>query len=94
MTRYMHVHLSPWAEERIIKAHGSISKASIRKSLRDFPDTEFRTIATPEQPREGAVVTTREARAAGFDVLEVRFDRDRKVAMVTMSPTSTAVVVS
>ena len=84
MTKYMTVRLTPWAAERIAKDYGSVSKKSLRQSLRDFPGTEFHTVATPDQPRDGAVVTVAEAHDAMVDVLEVRFNNDRSVAMVTI----------
>jgi hypothetical protein len=81
----MTVRLTPWARERIVKAYcqsGHVTKTALRMSLRDFPDTEFHTVATPTQPRAGAVVTTREAAAAGFDELHVRLNNDRDLAIV------------
>lgn len=92
MTKYMTARLTPWAAARITKNYGSVNKTTLRKSLRDFPGTEFHTVATPEFPRDGAVVTVAEAHEAMVDVIEVRYDNDRSVAMVTIHPSGIAVV--
>ena len=92
MTRYMTVRLTPWATDRINKNYGAVNKMNLRKSLKDFPDTEFHTVSTPEFPRDGAVVTVREAHAAMVDVMEVRYARDTQVAMLTIHPSGGVIV--
>ena len=94
MTNYLTVRLTPWAETRITKNYGAVNKSTLRQSLREFPGTEFWTVATPEFPRDRAVVTVAEAHATMVDVMEVRYDNDRKVAMVTIHPQTGAAVVS
>jgi hypothetical protein len=85
MTRYSTVRISPWAMERIrknyLKNPDRMTKAALKASLADVPGTEFHTVATPEQ-RGGAVLTVAEAKREGIDVLEVRYNSDRDVAMV------------
>ena len=89
------VRLTPWAADRIRKAYcttSTVTKTALRASLRDLPDTEFWTIATPEFPRSNAVVTTREALAVGVDTLEVYDDRDRLVAVIVSRQGSASIV--
>jgi len=95
MTTYATVRLTPWAAERIIRDYctrsplgpgkparvGKVSKTAIRQSLKDLPGTEFHTVETPVM-RGGAVLTVDEAKEDGIDVLEVRFNDDRSVAMI------------
>jgi len=89
------VRLTPWATDRILKNYckgNTVTKAALRQSLRDMPDTEFWTIATPDYPRSGAVVTTREALAEGADTLEVYDSRDRLLAVIVSRAGSQSVV--
>ena len=95
MTQYLTVRLTPWATDRILRDYCKgkrVTKTALRQSLREFPDTEFHTVGGPGE-RAGAVLTTREAKDSGVDVLEVRFIEDRDLAMVTIDP-SGAVIVS
>lgn len=81
---YLTVRLTPWAMERITRDYlksDRMTKAALKASLRDMPDTEFHTVATPVT-RGGAVVTVREAHDSGVTGLEVRFNNDRDVAMI------------
>jgi len=92
---FLTVRLTPWATERIVKNYCKgkvVTKTALRQSLREFPDTEFHTAGQPGV-RAGAVITTRKARDTGVHTLEVRFNEDRDLAMVTIHP-SGAVVVS
>lgn len=76
------VRLTPWARNRIAATYGGINKTAIRNSIRDFPGTEFHTVATVGQPREGAVVTVEEAARLGVTHIEVRFNDDRGLAII------------
>lgn len=63
------VTLAPWAVARIIRDYGKpgatrVTKAMLRQSLRDFPDTEFHS--------DRGYLTTREAGNVGVHTLEVR----------------------
>jgi hypothetical protein len=79
------VTLTPWAVQRITGAvNGRVTKTALKKSLVDFPDTEFHTIAG-FHARGGAVVTTREAVAAGYDMLEVRSPRMELLAAIYLT---------
>lgn len=91
---YLQVRLTPWAMERIVKnyltrPHGDgtkqvrMSKVALRASLADMPDTEFHTIGNDFGVRGGQVVTVREAREQGITALEVRFNGDRDLAVVS-----------
>ena len=78
------VRLTPWAKQRIIKAYCKterVTKSAIRASLREFPDTEFHTVGDLNT-RSGAVLTVKEAHAAGIDLLEVRADNLSLIAAV------------
>jgi len=86
------VRLTPWAKQRIITNYGSINKTTMRKSLRDFPDTEFHTVWTPTNPRDGQVVTTREAFASGVDELTLRYNDDRNMMTIVIHHTGDVVV--
>src|SRR6187431_590009 len=47
---YLTVRLTPWAMERITRDYlksDRLTKAALKASLRDMPDTEFHTVATP-----------------------------------------------
>lgn len=80
------VTLAPWAVTRIIRDYGKpnartgkvpnrVTKAMLRQSLRDFPDTEFGSAR--------GYLTTREAGTAGIESLEVRQGPDL-LAVVTI----------
>ena len=88
----MHARLTPHAESVMRQEHGRVSKQAIRTTLRDRPATEFRTIATPVQPREGAYFTLKEASRLGYDQVELRFNDDRDVAIITLHPSGAVVV--
>ena len=92
MTRYLHARLTRPAEQMIRKDYGSVSKTSIRKALRAKPNLEFTSISTPDQPRHGAYLTTSEASREGFDVIEVRYNNDHDVAMITLHPSGGVIV--
>jgi len=91
MTNYLTVRLAPWAMERITRDYltstpagpgkapriRKMSKVALRASLADFPDTEFSS--------DRGYLTTREAKAQGIDVLEVRFNGDRDLAMIDLA---------
>lgn len=94
MTTYLQVRLTPWAKQRIVKTYcktDRITKTAIRQSLKDLPGTEFHTIPTPTE-RGGQVVTVEEAHAQGVDVIEVRYNNDRDLAMITIHPTGRFIV--
>jgi hypothetical protein len=77
---YMQARLTPWAEARITRDYGRVSKKSIKQSLADFPGTEFHTIASPAQ-RGGAVFTLGELDSDVTGV-EVRYNRDLDLVML------------
>lgn len=66
------VQVAPWAVSRIVREYGKpngrpgVNKSMLKRSLTDFPDTEFTIWGG------STVTTTREARAVGYDLLEVR----------------------
>lgn len=79
------VTLTPWAVQRITgSSTGRVSKAALKKSMTEFPDTEFHTIGG-FNARRGAVVTTREAVTAGYDMLEVRTPRMELLAAIYLT---------
>src|SRR5262245_26209814 len=94
----MLVRLTPWAIERIRKDHNGgrakITKKALRESLAAFPGTEFHTIATPDQPRGGTVITVREAWQVGVRTLEVRLNGDVDLAVVVIGDAPDKVVVA
>lgn len=86
--QYIQARLTPWAAERIRKDYGGVNKTALRKSLADFPGTEFHTIASVVQ-RGGACFTIGEVKGKG---IELRYNDDRDVMVIEVHPSGAAVV--
>lgn len=80
MNQYLTARLAPWATERITKTYGKVNKTTLRKSFTDFPATEM--VAVPGPGQRGGYFTMSEVTDT---IVELRFNDDRSVAMVSIA---------